>query len=243
MIFFYRQTLDEFSEIQKLSREVPSHPPHPQSADSSHSSLLRNVRRQSQRSWRRSWRALRAQPKRFCCLALPASTLPLSFQDDLDINFEAKKQEVPKITSPNLDYPALSDALLVAKSYEKGKESTSIDEKIHGLYLLNHFWFWRSTPGCCTRHSRWRDARRWGAVVQHPCSWEAWYIRMFFNCCWICLFCCFAMLYPPSSEPWPLLQLFFAWFINCYVGSLYLVKIVENFVKTFYRICLFSSQS
>ena len=36
------------------------------------------------------------------------------------MNFEAKKQEVPKITSPNLDYPALSDALLVAKSYDKG---------------------------------------------------------------------------------------------------------------------------
>ena len=45
------------------------------------------------------------------------------------MNFEAKKQEVPKITSPNLDYPAMSDALLVTKSYDKGwlstKESTS----------------------------------------------------------------------------------------------------------------------
>ena len=72
---FYRQTLDEFSEIQKLSREVPSLPP--VSKFLSFLSLLRNVRRQSQRSWRRSWRALRAQPKRFCCLALPVSTLPL----------------------------------------------------------------------------------------------------------------------------------------------------------------------
>ena len=66
---FYRQTLDEFSEIQKLSREVPSLPP--VSKFLSFLSLLRNVRRQSRRSWRRSWRALRAQPKRFCCLALP----------------------------------------------------------------------------------------------------------------------------------------------------------------------------
>ena len=56
-------------------------------------------------------------------LYCPHSVLPslcIALQDDLDINFEAKKQEVPKITSPNLDYPALSDAVLVAKSYEKG---------------------------------------------------------------------------------------------------------------------------
>ena len=61
---YFRQTLDEFSEIQKLSREVL----YTQSANSSHSSLLRNVRRQSHRSWLRSWRALRALLKRFCCL-------------------------------------------------------------------------------------------------------------------------------------------------------------------------------
>ena len=66
---------------------------------------------------------MRARLKRFCC---PTCCPPycLSLQDDLDINFEAKKQEVPKITSPNLDYPALSDALLVTKSYEKGWLST-----------------------------------------------------------------------------------------------------------------------
>ena len=42
-------------------------------------------------------------------------------QDDLDVNFEAKKQDVPKIRNPNLDYPSFSDAILVTSSLEKGE--------------------------------------------------------------------------------------------------------------------------
>ena len=117
--------------------------------------IFRNARRQSLRNWQKSWRALRAQLRRFCwCRLLSwcwqwgllwSSKAPLKrfcclssskcspnsrwsqlhpIQDDLDVNFEAKKQDVPKIRNPNLDYPSFSDAIIVTSSLEKGETKT-----------------------------------------------------------------------------------------------------------------------
>ena len=95
--------------------------------------------------WGLRWSS-RAPLKRFCCLSSskcsPNSgwSQPHPIQDDLDVNFEAKKQDVPKIRNPNLDFPSFSDAILVTSSLEKG-EAYKQDTKrllVNTLFKVNN---------------------------------------------------------------------------------------------------------
>ena len=125
----FRQTLDEFSEIQKLSREVTFF----KSAHSSHSSLLRNARRQSLRSWQRSWRASRARLKRFCCLSCcPHSVLPsrmtwISTSRQRSRRFQ--RSPAPILIIPLCLMPFLSPSLMKKVGINTNKESSPVAEE------------------------------------------------------------------------------------------------------------------
>ena len=58
-------------------------------------------------------------------MSLSIKCLPF-LKDDLDVNIEAKKQEVPRIVSQNLDYPSFSDAVTVVRTADKGKFDANI---------------------------------------------------------------------------------------------------------------------
>ena len=139
----FRQTLDEFSEIQKLSREVTFF----KSAHSSHSSLLRNARRQSLRSWQRSWRASRARLKRFCCLSCcPHSVLPsrmtwISTSRQRSRRFQ--RSPAPILIIPLCLMPFLSPSLMKKVGINTNKESSPVAEGNPWFFLI----FWSNQPG------------------------------------------------------------------------------------------------
>ena len=191
----FRQTLDEFSEIQKLSREVTFF----KSAHSSHSSLLRNARRQSLRSWQRSWRASRARLKRFCCLSCcPHSVLPsrmtwISTSRQRSRRFQ--RSPAPILIIPLCLMPFLSPSLMKKVGINTNKESVAEENP----WLFSDFG--SNQPGRHLVAARDIPVGEMIVVEEPLCSILApeklgrWFCCCFLICFYLCFFVCFNLCF------------------------------------------------